>query len=321
MTATVVIPDIDFSNQGVILTFVVPAPRGCNLGCPFCFIRQRREDLLPIRLRPQDYVSFISEIAEERPIAAVCVQGYEPLLPESFEYTRLILEKGRRLHVPTSLVTNGTYLEEFVLELRDLQPFRIAVSLDAADHFLHDRQRRKTGAWHSAVKGLERAVAELPDTTEIVATSVLLPKRRQQLDAIPQLLRRLGVDSWVVTILQTIGNLGIGGPVGSSESILSDLKILQSHSLEQGIELHVDDEFGRIQSLADDLPEGFSEQLRVRRLKRPDGVIRLLPSGHCAIGLNIMKQQNLDERSWTPGEDFAADYVASLDGAGQAHIY
>ena len=82
---------------GSLLTFIVPAPNGCNLACPFCYIRQRREDEAVRNLTPDDYGRFIREVAERQSIAAVCIQGYEPLLDASFAYTRSILATGRWL--------------------------------------------------------------------------------------------------------------------------------------------------------------------------------------------------------------------------------
>src|SRR5215469_11263194 len=139
-------PDFDPGVGGQFLTFVVPAHSGCNLKCPFCLIRQRRE-ITDTRLRPEDFARFIREAAEQAPIFALAVQGYEPLLPETLPYTQAILATGRFLGLPTSLVTNGVKLTDSVNLLKTLSPNKIAISLDAAAAEIHDRIRGIAGAW------------------------------------------------------------------------------------------------------------------------------------------------------------------------------
>jgi sulfatase maturation enzyme AslB (radical SAM superfamily) len=68
--------------KGQFLTFVVPAPGGCNLKCSFCFVRQRRE-ITETLLTPQDSTRFVRAATDRAPIFALPIQGYEPLLPES----------------------------------------------------------------------------------------------------------------------------------------------------------------------------------------------------------------------------------------------
>ena len=137
--------------QASILTFVVPAADGCNLACPFCYIKQREEEAVATDLSPSDYAGFIVGSLNHQPINFICIQGYEPLLPTSFPYTQQILEKGRRLGIPTSLVTNGTHLRQCVPALSKLRPARIAVSLDSADAAIHDRARGKEGAFDARI--------------------------------------------------------------------------------------------------------------------------------------------------------------------------
>ena len=130
MTADAALPKT-ITQPGAIVTLITPAPHGCNLSCPFCFIRQRGEDQAESLLKPKDYVHFVEQAAAGGPVAAVCIQGYEPLLPEAMAYTRAILATGRRLGIPTSLVTNGVELANAVDELAALRLSKIAVSIDA----------------------------------------------------------------------------------------------------------------------------------------------------------------------------------------------
>ncbi len=307
MTVQAALPSGVWSQTGSILTFTVPASSGCDLACPFCFISQRGEASAPIGLSVDDYVCFIRDAAKKDGIAAICVQGYEPLLPESFPYTQAILSTGEWLGIPASLVTNGTHLAQRVDELRVLAPGRISVSLDAAEPEVHDRQRRKTGAFASTVDGLQKAVAGLSDETELVVTSVLIPKRRAQLDAMPALLQEIGIKRWIVTALQKVGETRPGGPVDKRERILSDLRILERQAKEAGIEFAVDDEFDGLEG-----GEVLPQTLRVRRLLEPEAVYRLVPDGRCSKGSDILKLLTEATPRWDPRTMHAGEFLQSL---------
>ncbi|MDH3663436.1 MAG: radical SAM protein [Alphaproteobacteria bacterium] len=309
MPTEAALPSRVWSRSGSILTFVVPAPNGCNLDCPFCFVKQRAEDAVGTTLSAYEYSQFIRTAAEApTPITAVSIQGYEPLLPESFAYTKAILATARWLRIPTSLVTNGTHLAERVDDLRVLTPSNVMVSLDAASAEAHDRQRRKPGAFASAVDGLRKAATGLPATTELVVTSVLMPKRRAQLDAMPALLQDLGIKRWVVTALVNLPDDRIGGPVGERETVLADLRVLSERARRAGIDFRVDDEFDGLASGG--MPDEF-EKNRIRRLVNPEGVYRLVPDGRCSKGADILKPLTEKTPRWDPKTDAAA-FLASL---------
>ena len=311
MSVEAALPSFAWNADGAVLTFLVPAINGCDLACTYCFIRQRGEDTTSSRLLPDQYASFISTADAERQLLAISIQGYEPLLPEAFPYTRAILSTGQWLNIPTSLVTNGTHLAQWVDELSVLAPGRISVSLDAAEAEAHDRQRRKQGAFASTVEGLRKAATALPAATELVVTSVLIPKRRAQLDAMPELLNDIGVKRWVVTALQKVGKDRPGGPVGEREKILADLRILRDHAEAAGIDFKVDDEFDGLAS-ANGRDEDEFEKNRIRRLLNPDGVYRLVPDGRCSKGADILKPLTDQTPRWNPKTQDAAAFLATL---------
>jgi sulfatase maturation enzyme AslB (radical SAM superfamily) len=89
----------DASSSGMFLTFVASTREGCNLKCPFCMIKQRREIGEDI-LQPEDFFRFIREAHAREPLYAVAMQGYEPLLPGSRPYTQAVLAAGLFLGVP-----------------------------------------------------------------------------------------------------------------------------------------------------------------------------------------------------------------------------
>jgi len=300
------------TEVGTVVTLITPAPNGCNLSCPFCFIRQRGEDRAQSVLKPKDYVDFIEQAVAAAPVAAVCIQGYESLLPEAMAYTRAILAAGRRLGVPTSVVTNGVELANTVDELAALGIWKIAVSIDAADPESHDRQRGRNGAWAAAVEGVRQAVEKLPVLTELTVTSVLVPKRRHYLEGMPGLLRDLGVKCWVVNALRKIEPGNPGRPWGDRSKILGDLAVLQQIANQHGIGFCADDEFDTLQY--EDANQGSTriEALRVRRLERPSGVFRLLPNGQCSRGRAILERIDSDTPRWDPQAMDAGTFIHSL---------
>jgi MoaA/NifB/PqqE/SkfB family radical SAM enzyme len=304
------LPEAEPGAAGNFLTFVVPAAKGCNLKCSFCFIRQRRE-ITETRLQPEDYARFIREAAERAPIFAVAVQGYEPLLPESLPYTQAILAAGRFLGLATTFVTNGVKLADAVNLLKTLSPNKIAISLDAASAEIHDRIRGVAGAWAAGVAGIERAIETLTPRTRLVVSSVLLPSRRHYLDAMPARLREIGIDRWIVNPLLRVGDGHAGGPVADRASLFRDLLILQEAAERAGVRLTVDDEFGH---LGYDViaSQPSLRALHVRTLPPNVEIFRLTPSGQCSAGDDILKQVTPDTRRWVPGKVHVGDFLEML---------
>lgn len=303
----------DANAADSILTFVVPAPNGCDLACPFCFIRQRQEAAASVKLCPTDYVNFILSAVKCKAVGAICVQGYEPLLPDAIAYTEEILAVGQRLSIPTGLVTNGTHLRQSVPLLARLKPARIAVSLDSAEAAVHDRQRGKAGAFGAAIQGLKFAVSVPTLKKVLVVTSVLMPKKRDQLLGMPKLLSDIGVDRWVINALIKVGKGNkLGGPVGECQSTLEDLLVLKAEADLHDIDMVVDDEFGRLSD--DDYARELmnTKALRIKRLVKPDGCYRLVPTGQCSRGADILKPVHSKTPVWSPATD-AGEFLIAMD--------
>ena len=133
------------SNETAV-TFVVPASGGCNLNCSFCAIRARGEARPEeIVMQQKDYLAFLRAAAAAYDVGVVSVQGYEPLLPESWSYTESILRAARDLGLRTAIVTNGTYLGRYAQKLADLGLGSLNVSIDSADPEKHDSSRTGCG--------------------------------------------------------------------------------------------------------------------------------------------------------------------------------
>ena len=304
--------------EAPILTFIVPAPNGCNLHCPFCYIDKRNEAARSLDLTPETYAAFIEQVAAQEDVGAICIQGYEPLLPESFGYTQTVLETGRRLGIPTSLVTNGTFLDHWIDELAALRPDKITVSIDAADPVIHDKARGKAGAFEEAMRGLRLAAAHPALRPVLTLASILMPRKHERLLGMPALAAELGIKHWVVTVLNDVGTDEIGGPVGERRRTFADLLILKREAERRGIEFVVDDEFGRLSDEDAELDVVDINALRIRRLARPSGTFRLLPTGQCSMGLDILKEVKPDTPRWQPGVADAFDFIEGLRSRFQA---
>jgi hypothetical protein len=215
--------------------------------------------------------------------------------------------------VPTSLVTNGVRLGDAVDLLKTLAPNKIAVSLDAASPEAHDRIRGVKGAWEASVAGLRRAIAVLAPETRLVVESVLLPSRRHYLDAMPERLREIGVDRWIINPVLRVGRDEAGGPVAERARLFHDLAILQEAADRAGVRLTVDDEFG---NLACDTASPFqlsSRGVHVRTLPPRVTLFRLTPGGHCSRGSDVLRQVTASTPCWEPDTTRVGDFLEILN--------
>lgn len=286
-------------RTGRNLTFVVPAKDGCNLACSFCIIRQRRE-IADNFLQPEDYAGFIKQVADTRPVHAIAIQGYEPLLREAMPFTMAILRQAAALCIPASLVTNGVCLAEAASELAEAPPRRIGVSLDAPASDLHDRIRGRSGAWTCAVAGIKKAQQVLSRyATEIDVISVLQRRNAAELAAIPALLNDLRVKNWIVDVVLRVRKDGseafLGNPAKTFQHLSGMVEIARSRS----ISIAIDDEFGLLRSFASANDFHALDTLPVRTLASGVTVSRLLPSGHCSVGSAAASGLSSSDVRWT----------------------
>lgn len=298
----------ELKDGDIAATFVVPAPGGCNLNCSFCVIRLRREASVQSLALP-DYVEFVDEMCRNHQIALVSLQGYEPLLPESWEYSEAILKRGREFGIDTALVTNGTHLAERVSDLADVDVTAVVVSLDSADPALHDLTRGTPGAFAATVRGLQAACAS-PLRDRLMVASVLQREKVHYLWGMPQLLASLGIQQWVVTPVYKIGRSEAGIPSDQFEAIVFQLRRLNKIARKHGLELFVDDEFGDLEGVLDAVPS--HEEMRVRRIKKLSQVVRLSPNGACSIGEDILRRADAGLPTWQPGIEAAGDFIRRI---------
>lgn len=288
------------------VTFVVPAPNGCNLNCPFCVVRARREASPDSHcLDAIHYIAFLREASRRFHVGVASIQGYEPLLPESWPYTCAILREGKALGLTTALITNGTHLAQYVDELVRLDVDGVTVSLDSADPSLHDATRRTPGAFDRTVTGL-RAISSSSLRKRTMVTSVLQPGKGHYLQNMPRLLQELGVSRWVVNPLYKVGGPH-GGLIGQPEETIAKMVQLQILARKQGIEMLVDDEFSKLAKQPRKVVN--IEELKFRFLRRLDKVLRLSPNGSCSSGAEILDRVSDSMPHWDPRQESAEGFL------------
>ena len=297
--------DSDPTRNGLALTYVVPTVE-CDLKCGFCYIRQRRE-AARTTLRPVDYVDFLDAAVDTYPVRVSGLQGYEPLIDDSWTFTRAILARSLELGIPTSMVTNGTHLRKRVPELVQLGLRDLTVSLDASAPEVHDRIRGVKGAFKRTVKGIEAALCAPVLGERLAVSAVLIPGRRDRLDDMPRLLAGLGVRYFGVTPLLRIGAGPHARIVQEHDWLIRDLDVLGEKCGAEGITFVVDDEMRRFRHLLDG-----ANRLMIHSLERPNRLVRLTPSGACSVGLDVLARVGPSSKIWSPGEESAREFFKSL---------
>jgi sulfatase maturation enzyme AslB (radical SAM superfamily) len=212
--------------------------------------------------------------------------------------------------VPRSLVTNGVLLAARAADLAALDPTGVTVSIDSAEAARHDRLRGKRGAFEATVEGLRALAAIKSFAPRMTVSSVLFPHRRSYLETMPELLAACGVRHWAVSPLLEVARGHVGGPVAPSDEIIDDVLWLHAKAAAVGIELVLDDELDSLQTRKEDY-----HSFTIRRFDRPDGLVRLGPSGACSVGREILRQIDDSAEIWRPTEDPVAFLAHAREAA------
>jgi MoaA/NifB/PqqE/SkfB family radical SAM enzyme len=285
----------DPSRDGKVLTFILPAQK-CNLSCPVCIIRQRKE-IEKIELQINDYVSFIRSAQSRFKVSHIAIQGHEPLLPESWPFTSAILNFAHEEGIDASLVTNGVFLDRYLDKLLFFSIKKFSVSLDAPSADWHDAKRGIRGAFDATSKNIALA-AKTKDFSDLLwVTSLLYPDNVRVLFDMPKYLKSLNVKQWSVSPLFRIGDEGReGGVEFSYDELKTSLLSLYQHAMDFGITFRVDDEFDKFHNEVGTIP--FSAY---RRIERIENLVRLSPSGFCSVGKDILRTITDATPKWNPG--------------------
>ena len=283
-----VAPPIDFepTANGCIVTLVLPA-NSCQLDCAWCYLKGSKETQNQ-KLSVSDYLKFIDHLATNRKVDIITIQGYEPLEPSSWHYTKSVIDKAHELNVPVSMVTNGYFLKERAKDLKQLFTANdsIYVSIDASTAEHHD-QNRGTNSFDKAIDGIKTCV-DLGLKDQLYVSSVLQPNKIFYLVGMPRLLKSLDISVWVISPLRKISSKNFGQTI-SENSLPNTLSTLQSRAKQEGIQFIVDDELNEIRAL-----DGFSGQ--VRRYPTPENIYRLAPNGELRIANQIVPSQVINIR-------------------------
>ena len=297
----------------IVATFLAPATQ-CNQRCPRCAITEVfREPVHEFDLLPEHYVQFLEGFRNAGvPIAMTCFQGYEVTLPRSWPYVEAVFGFAKRHGIRRSFVTNGMLLHKRTDRILDLQPHRIAVSLDGSSAHINDRIRGLAGAFESTVRSLQSFIQAAPDFRQRLAVvSILYPTNLESLLAMPTLLRRLGVSHWILGFeLEAVGTSV--RPALSPDTLAKKLKELQTASRKAGLACHVGDEFDYLSTARD------ARSLESHHVSDPDFWFRLDPRGHVRIGHEIAEPWNPSYRRWDPARD---DPIALVNYMRRAEEY
>jgi len=203
----------------------------CNLNCRHCFMEA------PAGRYPEPSLAELERTVQQiaRANAAfVSLTGGEPLLhPDIRRLIELLSESGIAIN---QIVTNGTLLDDtFLAFLRSLdQKPAFQISFDGAGR--HDRMRGAAGAEKAALDAIGRCVSEGFLTA---VTSVFSRENIDSLLESYELLKAIGVSTWMVSRAQTAG-LWLGGPESlTTEAMGEALLTLYRRWLEDGKPMHM----------------------------------------------------------------------------------
>ncbi|WP_373491041.1 radical SAM protein [Parasphingorhabdus sp.] len=285
---------IDPTAKGTILTFITPATQGCGMACGYCFIDRRGEETRMESLQPEDYSRFIREAADQHQIAAVTIQGREPLAPSSMRWTKAILETGASVGAETGIVTNGLWLQENSALLGELDCSGVTVSIDADSAVAHDRLRRAPGAWERAMDGL-RTLTSQGGVARIAVNSLYFKNGISRLLDLPDHLAQAGVKLWSISPMLRYDKFGQPHASVSNEEWIEAIDLLSQRAARYGVSVVADDEF--------EIHEGARISSAVLRiLSRPSGIMRMQPDGRCSFGKEILKSSSSSKEDmfWMP---------------------
>ncbi|NBB81186.1 MAG: radical SAM protein [Verrucomicrobia bacterium] len=155
----------------------------CNLACPHCYLQtDDRDPPLSFREWEQFFGSFfLTELSPRK----ICFAGREPLLDAMAVDVGFLLRSA----APESqigLVTNGTLLNRWYLELENLDIDFLDVSLDGSTK-IHDRIRGR-----GTFSKILRNISNLPDTLRS-RLSILCSINSMNFDDVKEFLQELEV--------------------------------------------------------------------------------------------------------------------------------
>jgi MoaA/NifB/PqqE/SkfB family radical SAM enzyme len=273
---------VNTTKELIGLTAVVPARNGCNLQCAGCIIDQRKEGAVTV-LSDEDYLRFFEETMKLPEVTWFGLQGYEPLLPESWALSKELMSMSLQNDLLTSCITNGVYLDRYASEILDVS-HNLYVSIDSHDPVIHDMSRGVQGAWSDTLRGVRRVQAEFGDKDQfgkyLYVASILYPGKVKRLLGIPKMLSELGVKHWGITPFVSIKKKGYLNP----GQVKTDMLALDEEAKRWGVAMTLSDELRMLEDV-DDIYHRFV----IATLEKDHTVTRLSPDGGYSVAKEIVE--------------------------------
>lgn len=195
----------------------------CNAGCFMCEFRNSKDEY---RLTKDEYIKIIKQSKEDG-LKYVRFTGGEPL-----KHSNIIefISIAKELNVKTSIISNGYYLPDKAISLKNVGLDQIIVSIDGASASTHDRFRNTKGLFDKSIEGLKIS-KDLGISTRV--NTVAGPHNYLELIDVQQLITELKVEQWELSALK------LDRPVKYStearKKIISDLNVLYESGPAQGL--------------------------------------------------------------------------------------
>ncbi|MEZ0208910.1 MAG: radical SAM protein [Candidatus Paceibacterota bacterium] len=272
-------------------TFVVPAPMGCNLNCPYCAVALRNE-ARDTNLTDEQYLQFLDSVLRFQGLKKVAIVGYEPTLDEAIELTLKMLNRAKSAGVPTSVNTNGLNLPKHVGRLAYVTD-TVMISLDSHAPDINDKMRGMKGTFVGTVAGIRSAIAHM-GAEKVIVNTLLVPRKAERIARMPELLASFGVKTWVISPYINFHEGELRPEIDFIRSVVKELACVAER---YGIEARYADEFRLIGSI---------ETVPVYNFQRPgepqELVFRLSPNGSCSIGDEILTDSSV-AKVWDGRQD------------------
>lgn len=280
-------------------TFVVPAPQGCNLNCPYCAVALRNE-AKNILLTDTQYLDFLDAAIAYGDLKKVAIVGYEPTLDEAVDLSIEMLEKARAAGIKTSMNTNGLNLPKHIVRFAAVVD-TVMISLDSHEASRNDKLRGMLGTFEGTTAGIRSAIAEM-GAERVIVNTLLVPKHANYIEGLPEVLLELGVETWVIS---PYIEFDCGHLKPDIDFIHSVVLKLAKKAAKYGVEARYADEFRLI---------GPIDGVPIYNFQRPgepeELVFRLSPNGSCSVGEEILTDSSVAQ-VWD-GRQNPTDFLRAL---------
>lgn len=171
--------------------------RRCNLACLHCYTNSTDVDFAG-ELSTSEVFGVMDDLKRYR-VPVLILSGGEPLLrPDIFEIARRAKDMG----FYTALSTNGTRIgPENIGKIEEIGFDYVGISLDGVGA-VHDRFRRKEGAFEGAMRGIRLCVER---GIKVGIRCTLTQENYESLDALLELQRREGIRKFYLSHLNYSG--------------------------------------------------------------------------------------------------------------------